>query len=524
MTYPYYITNNPWSPEQIKKDKEAKDSSTKTVSESNVTIPLLSSTPSQISQNNTGLVVERTQTEAGPKPKMGPLTKEETEIAQQRDGLAEEVPGWYVLKDDEQKQIKLKELLGKYRTPEGQMYEVQKLMKLAKTENDVKFFADSLSVMQRKNQTSVATEMLKNNNLVGSVKKASDNAIARQVKNLAPENQIPVENVVMTETSKETKMIMAGEVQNFAEENQVPGSQIIAKSGDVDVINEGASHVSEFASKNQTPAVSTYANADVSPDGKVIIGKTLINQNGKYAKENELDIHKIMSSLEISEIVEYAASNIWRFDKDNQAQAVKITIETGNEKAIDASAAQFDKYDKNVQADIKSEIQNTNYESAKIVLADAESKVEENQQTNSASKVSAESTKVDAVQELIKNKNTNMLQGSIKQLSDIDKEILLNQNSNNPAVIASIIACSSGNLYLKALDALGKLDVQTQRTIVQSINKTNPNVIGSKIGLYSSSVQNIYLENTKVSDLAYINRNMLSSIAKAKYDKLVKKG
>lgn len=104
------------------------------------------------------------------------------------------------------------------------------------------------------------------------------------------------------------------------------------------------------------------------------IGFNLVDQYGQYAKDAEVNIHRIISTSNpaVSEIVEYAASNIWKFDKENQAPAVQITAETGNEKAINAAAAQWSKYDESAQGAIASIVSSTPYESAHKTLASAQ--------------------------------------------------------------------------------------------------------------------------------------------------------
>lgn len=522
MTYPYDVTNNPLWIDPTKKDKNTKDSSAK-ITQTQDVIPFVTNpaqTPAVKSvvsnnlplvtkkiDNNIGTSVERSS--VSPKPQ----TDNDVPFKKTGESAPERMDRFYAGRYSKANEDEKMKYIGKYAT------EYLKRLPGKTEEEKSQLLCDDLK------------KMLYNTRNIEDKK-----ILIKAIKYFGKEDQFNAAKIAMFSGDDEQNDIgqvtVAGEIQNYDESVQIGTSQLVADTKNVKAIIIAASHTPELASKNQTPAVAIYEKADVSDKSKVEIDKTIIDRFGKYAKENQTDIYKIMSDSKFSEIVEYAASNIWHLDKDNQKSAVQITIETGNEKAINASAAQFAKYDKDVQTDIKSEFENTNYDSAKKTLAEAEAKAEaekiaeaqskeaiENEQNSTASNAKA-TTKIDAVVEIIQNKDTNALKDSVKKMSDTDKEKLLNLYPNNVDIISSILESSSGMLCLKAMDALSKLDERTQRTIVQSLNKNHSNVISKDIALYSSNVQKVFIEDTKTSDLGSINRNMLSSLAKAKYDEL----
>ncbi len=57
------------------------------------------------------------------------------------------------------------------------------------------------------------------------------------------------------------------------------------------------------------------------------------------------DMFKTTMTSKYDEVLEYASSNIYKLDESVQSEAIQITYETGNQKAIDAANAQLDKCD-----------------------------------------------------------------------------------------------------------------------------------------------------------------------------------
>lgn len=57
------------------------------------------------------------------------------------------------------------------------------------------------------------------------------------------------------------------------------------------------------------------------------------------------DMYKTTMTSKYDEVLEYASSNIYKLDESVQSEAIQVTYETGNQKAIDAANAQLDKCD-----------------------------------------------------------------------------------------------------------------------------------------------------------------------------------
>lgn len=455
--------------------------------------------------------------------------KSDAEITNQPDGLSKEISGWYVLKDDQARQNQLNAHLAKFKTADEQLKELQRLISKGITKNDATLLAGTLGQLQQGIQIQAVENMIDNKNFSKEVKQVSDNEVAKNVKNLHKDNQIQAEKLVMQKTNKETKMIMAQEVPNFADENQVEGSKIVVATNDIDIIKSGASVASQCSVANQTQIVKTYQEIENKE-----VNKLLIDQYGDYAKENQLDIHKIMSSSKLSETVEYAASNIWLFDKDNQAQAVRITTDTGNEAAINAASAQYAKYDKSAQEEIKTIINNTDCDSAKETLADIEAekqaKTEAEAKAAETSKTNDEKTTVtEKVKEIIDSKSTNkdaLIQKTLKNATEGEKIALIASLPPNELVnVLDIILQDnpSLNVLSKAMTALDRIDDKRKNEFVEKINKTYlSKIMGTQIGLFSSNVQETYVkENVKNGNAQSINKNLLSLSAKEKYNNLI---
>lgn len=437
----------------------------------------------------------------------------------------------------------------------GPSNEIQTINWFKDTNNNPKLW-DSLSEEEKQKRTDIALKGMidsynDNQKKIGSNKRmtvAEQYAIyisrctteeqvirlTKSVKSMDKNNQLPAfkssykyqnekyrdiaERILATDYTKlhpDNVVEAARETKNFSEKNRVIAAQnasqvIVAKQPEVvGVLLDEKDENVDMALSNQ-------------------VGQFGVNKDGTVDKKIQLGCFEQISTSQFQNVVENVAKNIYQLDSENQSPATQIIIRTDNEGAIRAAASQVNKCSEKYQDDIISELNNTKYDSVKQELArqeaekiaEIQSKETIEKEQNSTTSTAKATTKIDAVVEIIQNKDTSALKDSVKKMSDTDKEKLLNLYPNNVDIISSIVESSSGMLCLKAMDALSKLDEKTQRTIVQSINKNHSNVISSNIALYSSNVQKVFIEDTKASDLGAINRNMLSSLAKAKYDEL----
>ena len=70
--------------------------------------------------------------------------------------------------------------------------------------------------------------------------------------------------------------------------------------------------------------------------------KIAADTNTRCAAENQAEIHKVFMNSKYDEVLEHAASNIYKYDESAQADAIKYTYETNNTKAIDACNGQIE--------------------------------------------------------------------------------------------------------------------------------------------------------------------------------------
>lgn len=336
--------------------------------------------------------------------------------------------------------------------------------------------------------------------------------------------QLNAAKTVITDGTERQKNIgtkaVAGDIQNYDKTVQLDATKLIVDSNNTEAIKVGASHASELAIENQTPAVGIYQTTKLSEQQQKEVDKILIGQYEQYAKENQIDIHKIMSSSLYTETVELAAANIWKFDKTNQSAAMQVTIDTKNEAAIDAASAQWAKYDDSAKADIKTMIQNTEYESAKTALATAEkeaqAKAEAKVETTKESSDKTETTnttaaKIEEIKEQMQNPNSSALKESIKNLSASEQISLLRQCPNNSSIIKIMLQNNP------SLEVLSEINLML---------KDNDDLIDSKILLpqlcfLNASVQDSLIKQSAANkDLGLIDRRFLSASAKLSYDKI----
>ncbi|CCY63241.1 unknown [Clostridium sp. CAG:967] len=112
-----------------------------------------------------------------------------------------------------------------------------------------------------------------------------------------------------------------------------------------ELVETAAEVPSTLHKDNQTPAfkhIRTVAQ-DLSPEVTKRVEMTLADQIAKSHKDNQLDMHNDIMQSKYDEVLERAASNINQYDKSVQADAIKSTYATGNEKAIEACNLQIDK-------------------------------------------------------------------------------------------------------------------------------------------------------------------------------------
>lgn len=76
--------------------------------------------------------------------------------------------------------------------------------------------------------------------------------------------------------------------------------------------------------------------------GQIEVQKTYVDVIPEVHKDNQLDLFKITMTSEHDEVLEYSSSNIHKLDSSVQADAIKASYDTGNQKAIEACNSQME--------------------------------------------------------------------------------------------------------------------------------------------------------------------------------------
>lgn len=342
--------------------------------------------------------------------------------------------------------------------------------------------------------------------LIANTKKGdSYEMLAKRINILEKENQVSAAKNLTVEQSnlelrKRGEIGVAKTIQNCDKGNQLELTQLVVNSKNAQAINIGASHASELDVKNQTPAVNIYKTADISKTDKIELGKIIINQYEDFDKTNQVAIHSIMSDKNYwdSTIIEYAASNIYKFDEANRADALKITEETGNEKAINSAKEAL------IEAE-ETEEQTAPTNSEKAPEKDIKTQIKEIEASNSINKEAQ-------IKELVKNANPSQLL------------TLLSQNPSMTLILAALEQNPTGDVLSKIKGLTENMDEKDQKIVMEKMsNAFSFKVLASSMTLFGTKTQNIFIkECASKGNLKTINRMFLSASAKSTYDALVK--
>ncbi len=118
--------------------------------------------------------------------------------------------------------------------------------------------------------------------------------------------------------------------------------------------NEGATHAaiesnvySRMAVENQKDAYKMMLarNEEYTTDAKVAeqYSMKMADQVETLDASVQAEAHRIISGSKFDSVVEHAAENIYKYDESAQKDAMKYTLETGNEKAIEAAISNADR-------------------------------------------------------------------------------------------------------------------------------------------------------------------------------------
>ena len=297
---------------------------------------------------------------------------------------------------------------------------------------------------------------------------------------------------------------------------------------------EGSKHSSKVKAELQDYAVDKYIQGAKTSSEKVqsTIGHIIVDQYADFAKEKQVKVHEIVSTKSSSDVVTYAASNIWHFDKANQAQAVQITANTGNEKAINAAAAQYDKYDQSTRTQIKETINNSGCDSAKDTLKNAEIKAEEKAKVEAETKTE---TKTTASEQTTSNELKKIMNSNEPNKNTLIKEAFKHNPQQaaawvetlNPYELANIIDAIPlsdlpPDVQNKVSKAMEHADKSSQKRYFEKLNATlmaDATIMES----CGDNLQKLYTENCLAKGKKLQSTYMLSLGVKRDYDAELKK-
>jgi len=427
--------------------------------------------------------------------------KSDKEISAQNDGLAKEIPGWYVLRDNEARQEQLIKHLGKFKTDKEQLAEAERLIQKGVTQNDVELMAGTLGKLRDGVQVKSAVAMLDNTNLSGKVKLASDNAVARNTKYTHRNNQLKIELSVMRKCAKETQKIMAQESVHFDEHNQVGAAQIAIDTKDADVVDAYAQVAYETDKKHHAKIAGMLLNTNIEK-----VQTTVAQTEGKYSKESQIEIYQKLMKSQYQSVLNDAASNIHTLDKSNQLMAAQFTSDTGNVQAINAAQAQQDKYDASVQERIKE-----NLASAEVA---AKEKAAASSEAGEAKKSEEKETLAEKAEKVAANKSGNSEEVAkiLKEATPEERKVLLAKLS--PQARAKAVLSLYGKIstmeYLNALNELSTEEVSSD--VAKQIAETmSENGNTKKLSLLDSRLQVACVQSGKFTD---VNPQNLSIMAR----------
>lgn len=316
---------------------------------------------------------------------------------------------------------------------------------------------------------------------------------------------------IATPQSPELKSASARGVAQSASKcavgNQTEIAQEVVKTREEGAIKIIANTASDFDKTNQISVATSCQNAEISDEGKKEVGKSLIDQFPKFAKENQTEIYKITYDTKFQEIKEYAAKNIYNLDKDNQVGAFNYTVASGNEAAIKVAASQYNNYDISVKDEIKSSITTSNYESAKTALAEAETKQESISSTVQTYTVQE---KIANIEEQAKS-NPSQVKELVANLPDSEKIALL-KSTSNPDIIKAVLG---SNPSLAVLRDFGKSLDTTNATSADLANRYF-NFIGSE-----GQTKLLYTAAKKGTLSRIHEKDLNLGLARTKYNELI---
>lgn len=211
---------------------------------------------------------------------------------------------------------------------------------------------------------SLAGIVVKNPNVLGAMKKTDVATISLSANNdvvseafltgieegnYTAEEQDKIGKTVYANENGEydtkTQVYLASNTHRFDKSIRLEQVDAALNTGNVDVTDAVASNVHKHDKEEQNPIFDKVKTASekFDKDDAIRIQTSLSDNIELLHKDNQLAAHKTIMTSSHEEVLEHATQNISNYDSSVQAEAIRTSIETGNQKAIDAAVAQANK-------------------------------------------------------------------------------------------------------------------------------------------------------------------------------------
>ncbi len=112
-------------------------------------------------------------------------------------------------------------------------------------------------------------------------------------------------------------------------------------TGNVNVIKAGIDNIHKHDADDQSYLFdsSQTASAKMPKEDAIYLETALADQVPLLHADNQLHAHETLMTSQYDEVLEYVTKNIVNYDSSVQAEALQMSIDTGNTKAIEAAAS-----------------------------------------------------------------------------------------------------------------------------------------------------------------------------------------
>ena len=267
--------------------------------------------------------------------------------------------------------------------------------------------------------------------------------------------------------SEEVKAYGATQAPNSAEQIQVDIIGIYTKGSKkaTNAVTQDGTY-SKLAVKNQVKAMElTNERIEENFDGQERIDLLKLSSDfiAKSAVENQLEMHKSVMNSKYEDVVAHASSNIHKYDESVQAEAIKSSYATGNQKAIDAVNGQIESCSQKAVAEASKEY------NIKQSCAETEARTEKAGSQSYAesvitnNKITQNLTEPEAVKGMSEAEKTSYYIEYFLKTTDTGRYNLLSKLSDSQLKDVISKLCKYNSSMIKGLVAqgLGKYVLQT---------------------------------------------------------------